>query len=236
MSTDLLKFPSGRSVGNCRNDAKRLARLENIPLHKALDRVAAANGLAQPWARAMILVGYGTTEQRSSADIITVDDIRAVMEKWPYLNHFGFYVSGYSKEPFRVKLKKDRESLLMAVDECNRAAHFLKHVEKRKTINPRAGSSYGLKHEVEFFCRSFQKTKESDSYVSNGSFICAALFLGFDVKPIDLGSPNVYFNMSSRSPIFEWRRLKDDSRNPYFNPKNAERLAELEVDLGLKSA
>lgn len=81
MSADLLKFPSGRSVGNCRNDAKRLARQENIPLHQALDCVAAANGLAHPWARAMTLVGDSTTEQRLSPDAITVDDIRAVMEK-----------------------------------------------------------------------------------------------------------------------------------------------------------
>jgi hypothetical protein len=51
--SDLMKFPSGRSVGNCRKDAKRLAKQEQIPLHAAFDRVANVNGISQPWARAL---------------------------------------------------------------------------------------------------------------------------------------------------------------------------------------
>lgn len=54
--SDLLKFPSGRSVGNCRKDAKRLARQEQIPLHVAFDRVADANGMPYPWARALSIL------------------------------------------------------------------------------------------------------------------------------------------------------------------------------------
>ncbi|MBC3810091.1 hypothetical protein [Undibacterium aquatile] len=236
MSTDLLKFPSGRSVGNCRNDAKRLARQENIPLHEALDRVAATNGVAQPWARAMTLVGDGVTGQRSSPDAITVDDIRAVMEKWPHLSHSGFEVSCRPNESYREVLAASRKQLLEAVDECNRAARFLKHIERRKTINLKAGSSYGLKHEVEYFCHSFPNAEYTNQYVANGSFICVALHLGFEVQPTHFGSPNVYFNISSRSPVFEWRRLKDRANGLYYYPKDVERLAELEVDLGLKSA
>jgi hypothetical protein len=50
---DLLHFPSGRSVGNCRKDAKRLSREKLIPLGQAQDTVAQNNGLAMPWGKAM---------------------------------------------------------------------------------------------------------------------------------------------------------------------------------------
>ncbi len=236
MSTDLSKFPSGRSVGNCRNDAKRLARQENIPLHEALDRVAATNGLAHPWARAMTLVGDGFTAHQTLPDAITVDDIRAVMEKWPYLNHYGFQVHCRPNESYREVLATNRERLLNAVDECKRAARFLKHVERRKTINQKAGSSYSLKHQVERFCRSFPNSEYTNQYVANGSFICVALHLGFEVQPAHLGSPNVYFNISSRSPVFEWRQLKNRANELFYYPKAAQRLAELEIYLGISSA
>jgi hypothetical protein len=54
--SDLWKFPSGRSVGNCLKDAKRLARQEQIPLNEALDRIANANGIPQQWARALSIL------------------------------------------------------------------------------------------------------------------------------------------------------------------------------------
>ncbi|WP_152446836.1 hypothetical protein [Janthinobacterium sp. HH01] len=54
--SDLFKFPSGRSVGNCRKDAKRLARQEQIPLHAAFDRISNANGMPYPWARALSIL------------------------------------------------------------------------------------------------------------------------------------------------------------------------------------
>ncbi len=49
-----MKFPSGRSVNRCRDDAKVLVKssktTENpVPLHIALDRIAAKNGIASPW-------------------------------------------------------------------------------------------------------------------------------------------------------------------------------------------
>ena len=53
--------------------------------------------------------------------------------------------------------------------------------------------SYSLKHMVERY---------AGEYVSNGQFICAAIFMGFDRLE---ASPNAYFNISNREIT---RRLK----------------------------
>ncbi|MDP3668279.1 MAG: hypothetical protein Q8R69_01110 [Telluria sp.] len=230
--SDLLKFPSGRSVGNCRKDAKRLARQDHIPLNEAQDRVAVANGGVHSWARAVSVLEDHHIAPRNSRAIMTVDDILAVMEKWPALNHFGFEISARSEKPYHIALAENRKLLVAAVDECNRAARFLMHAQKRKTINPRAGSSYGLKHQVEYFCRTHSSEHDSSDYVANGSFICAALHLGFEARATHIGGPNVHFNISSRSPIFEWRKLREQARGIYYDPKARQRLAELEVQLG----
>ncbi len=59
--------------------------------------------------------------------------------------------------------------------------------DRRKTINF-ACSSYGFKHVVE---------KAKDQYVSNGEFICAALYLGYEMKRLHKHTPNAYFNIRS---------------------------------------
>lgn len=67
--SDSWKFPSGRSVANCRKDAKRLARQEKIPLNEALDRIASANGILLPWARALsILEGQSRSSKHEKLD------------------------------------------------------------------------------------------------------------------------------------------------------------------------
>ncbi len=40
-----LRFPSGRPIESIKNDAKKLSKSEGIPLSKALDRLAAKNGM-----------------------------------------------------------------------------------------------------------------------------------------------------------------------------------------------
>ena len=52
----LLEPPFSRLVGDCRKDAKRLARQDHIPLNEALDRVAIANRGAHSWARAVSVI------------------------------------------------------------------------------------------------------------------------------------------------------------------------------------
>lgn len=107
--SDLLKFPSGRSVGNCRKDAKRLSRHDQISLSEAQDRVAIANGGLHSWAKSVSALESQDFVSGQSGSIMTTHDIRAVMEKWPMLNHFGFEVSARVKEPYHIALAENRE-------------------------------------------------------------------------------------------------------------------------------
>ncbi|WP_321324964.1 hypothetical protein [Thiomicrorhabdus sp.] len=53
MLPDTLKFPSGRTVKRLKQDAKALAKKEQIPLHVALDTVAEENGSLNGWKNAI---------------------------------------------------------------------------------------------------------------------------------------------------------------------------------------
>lgn len=53
INIERLKFPSGRSVGSARKDAKKLSRLEKITLTEALEKTASANGVDLPWDQAI---------------------------------------------------------------------------------------------------------------------------------------------------------------------------------------
>jgi hypothetical protein len=57
-------------------------------------------------------------------------------------------------------------------------------LDRRKTINT-STSSYGWKHRVE---------RDAKQYVSNGDFICGALYLKYSMKRMPR-SPNAYFNL-----------------------------------------
>jgi len=57
-------------------------------------------------------------------------------------------------------------------------------LDRRKTINTSRGS-YGWKHVVE---------RDTGQYVSNGDFICGALYLKYNMKRMH-HSPNAYFNL-----------------------------------------
>lgn len=49
-------FPSGRSVEQVRNDAKRLSKTESIPLAEALNRLSVINGIGPTWSASMALM------------------------------------------------------------------------------------------------------------------------------------------------------------------------------------
>ena len=57
-------------------------------------------------------------------------------------------------------------------------------LDRRKTINTSKGS-YGWKHLVE---------RHTKQYISNGDFICGALYLKYSMKRMP-NSPNAYFNI-----------------------------------------
>lgn len=142
---------------------------------------------------------------------MTQADIAKVMERELCLTHFGLGVYQQLSIPLTEQVKRfkiEREGLLLQTDECNKALRWLAHAIKRKTINPKR-SSYGLKHSVEHYMKSILNV--ANYYVANGSFICAALHAGFEMIQVRDSSPNAFFNISERSPILEWARLKQAS-------------------------
>lgn len=237
MAENRLYFPSGRSVHNCRKDAKRLAQQTNQPLARALDAIARTNGGAATWAKSLPLLKPRPATQPSASGpprLMTHADIQAVMNRHP-VTHFGYGPSSGSVKKtgsYELALRVGQEELMAHLDECNKALRFLAHVDKRKTDNPRVGTSYVLKHSATRYLRA-ALVPPVDTYVSNGALICAALHLGFVAKarPLD---PNVTFNMSSRSAVFAWERLRIRGLNPWgASPQSLARLAELEASLGV---
>lgn len=103
------------------------------------------------------------------------DVVIQVQAKHPALTQFGFGGSGDIR-PEAVKL-------------C--VEWLLKHdaFDRRKTINEHT-SSYSWKHIVERYY---------DSYIAEGEFICAALYLGYKMKKRNTASgrisPNAWFNI-----------------------------------------
>ena len=81
--------------------------------------------------------------------------------------------------------------------QISRCREFLRHCPRTKNINTNR-SSYGYKHLVENWLCLFLKKYYSDDekcpnfYISNGSFIVAAIGENFDTKRYD---PNMYFNI-----------------------------------------
>ena len=202
-------FPSGRTVADCRKDAKRLVRSTGISLSEAQRQVAVANGAPQGWDRAAPTL-LPSKPRSSLFPAMNQDDIRAILKSQPFLTRFGY---GPSTDAIReagslqAALVAGQKDLLSHVDECNKALRFLQYVDKRKTNNRRVGSSYSLKHQAEHYLRHVESQRPDIPYVSNGAFICAALYCGFTMKAMTDPGPNVTFNMSSRSPVFEWQRI-----------------------------
>ena len=165
---------------------------------------------------------------------MTLPDIRAAIERCPLLTYHGYGVSPDDVRhhgTHRAALEAGQRELLGHLDECNKALRFLSHVRKRKSINDAAGSSYGLKHAVEYFLNRLKNPPEN-RYVANGAFFCAAIHAGFDYRSYR-GSPNPHFNMSMRSPAFEWRDIDSRRGNLINHPKLQRRYLELCESLGV---
>jgi hypothetical protein len=226
------RFPSGRTVGRCRQDAKTLARAEGIPLHHALDRIAAHNGLAMPWPLAMNQLNSSSTPPAAAGLVpMTLADIQRVLDREPHLSRYGIGLAWFGKKTMDerwAEFNKWRAEMLTddTLAECNRVHRYLAHVNAIKSFGA-GGSSYGLKHAVERYTRALSNS--GDKYVSNGAFICAALHNDFKMR-LRGTSPNPVFNMSARSPAFLWERLASRGR---IAPKEFEQLQQIEAQLGI---
>ena len=104
-------------------------------------------------------------------------DLNKVMDNHPDLTAHGFG----SLNP--VEFKNFRQQLKNSLREFQSCCVYLSLCKKSKRMY-KLLSSYGLKSRVEFM----------NGYVSNGSFIAAALHCGFSVSRIP-NSPNAYFDI-----------------------------------------
>ena len=225
--TALLCFPnSGLTINRAKKRAKEAVK---AGLHQTLtdaQNAIAHKEMGLPWAKAI-------DKLKSASLFMTRNDIQMVMKDIPELTHFGFGAYRDRGTTYIEHLKKieyNKQALLNALDECNRACMYLQHLEKRKTIN-RNSSSYGLKHEVEYY---LQKVESVDNpYVANGSFICAAHFMGFTVKRLSSDKPNACINYSKTSPIIKWKKLSKGTMTFTAKSNPIRELDELEKRLGL---
>ncbi len=75
-----LKFPNGRSVRRLKQDAKKLSKVKNIPLHQALDITATNNGISGGWNIAMIQLKLKSKAINSVAGVVngSLGDVTSV--------------------------------------------------------------------------------------------------------------------------------------------------------------
>jgi len=111
-------------------------------------------------------------------------DLRRLMQEHPQLCDYGIVALGFLDA---VSFAKSRADLIASAELVGRVLHLLESAPR--TITPTIGS-YGLKHTVERFLRT---------YVSNGALISAALLLQIPVKPMP---PNAQLGIGRR-----WLRL-----------------------------
>lgn len=226
-------FPSGRSVGNCRKDAKALARDGGLPLHAALDAVAARNGGGDCWAERAKALSEPRPAQGPVSAGVSRADIAAVLEQHPILSSHGiglvrqFLPAGVTGAE---ELKRARDELLERADQVDMCLQFLAFTGKRKTINF-STNSYGFKHKVEYFQRR-HVDRPLIPYVSNGAFICAAIMAGFNFHAEFGREPNVFLNISQKGVFFEWHKLDWQSQGG-LTVQEWQRFVALSNEMGL---
>lgn len=129
-------------------------------------------------------------------DIISTSEtarkLAIVMNRIPDLSDFGFGI--YNMEKMNransaIKLAEERAILLGKHEVVEQTKLWiLKNIEPIRTINYKR-SSYSLKHMAE---------RSMKVYITNGTFIAAAILAGFDFKVASEGA-NAFFAMSEKS-------------------------------------
>lgn len=222
-----LSFPSGLTVKRARSRAKEAKASGKYKSNTDALNAIAIEETGLPWAKAIdqLYVDYLNPIEK----FMTLDNIKKIVNKHTHLSDFGMEqldFSGMTEHERALSHKHDRNALTTNLKECNKACMFLKHLDKRGSINNES-SSYGLKHVAEHYLEALG-TLESP-YVSNGALICAAHYMGFQVKTFK-NNPNVCINFSSRSPVLQWHSIRSKAN---YDVDAARKLRKLESQLGL---
>jgi hypothetical protein len=126
-------------------------------------------------------------------------DMDRVLEHEPLLSDNGFkQLRGRrSQAEHEAQFIQWREDMRTprSLGQLMAARGWLRRFGKIRALN-RRGTSYGLKHCAE----------DDIGYVTNGCFIAAAIAEGFNVRRVESGSPNAWFNISAEA----WRHVERD--------------------------
>lgn len=206
--SDLLRFPSGRSVRNCRGDVERMLKspLHESKLNQCLDEVAVANGVPQGWSYAQRhLLDEAVHRTAASSAQISQQQLAQLARKHPKLTRFGIGVWGdlvsLWGKPYAEIVTAENADLSACIIECRLALAYVNLLQPQRALNRRATRhSYELKHLAE---RALGKFMEYP-YVSNGAFIAAAIFRGFLPEHVSKRSLSVYLNIDEASPVLHW--------------------------------
>lgn len=109
-------------------------------------------------------------------------ELNKLLEEHPLLTS-----NGYLCDRNDDRYEQNREYLRNALGEVETCISWLLQCNKSSTMHP--VSSYGLKHRVERYY---------DTYVTNGAFIAAVLYLGIKYRIIDY--PNIAVWISKKTP------------------------------------
>lgn len=218
---NLLKFPSGRAVGNIKKDAKRLRNETGKTLNECLDILAKANGGSLPtWSENLAALVPSTALKRKTCHSeMTMDDLLALSQKYPAISQYGMGISNLRIErdlqvfhdPAKESVdefidgivKKERDSVWSMLGNCNKALVFIDQLKKQPAINKDpALKSYELKHIAENVFADLGYHQ----HFHHGAFLFAALHRGFSSERCDPDSLSLFFNISPESPILKWGR------------------------------
>jgi hypothetical protein len=114
------------------------------------------------------------------------------LSKYQNLNSAGFFWPGEKNYLVKLKANQGKEAKqIFNLQEIAACCDFLKRLTPGKKFY--AGTSYGFKHQVEHW---IEARGGPHLYIGNGSFIAAAVGLGFKSQPCGINSE---FNISAIS-------------------------------------
>lgn len=207
---DTLKFPSGRTVANIKNDAKKEQKQTGEKLIQILNQRArmemANRDLTQinpdmTWTKSLKAIkrvsAYRTKENTNK---MTESDLAALIKAHPQITQYGIMHLTPEEKDLPEYLTKiplgeftKEQNVLMAspgtLKTINRALSFFDAVEPFDSINFKTSRhSYELKH----LASNYISTRDKDGYMSHGEFILAALFREHFIQSHNKKSPPVY--------------------------------------------
>ena len=154
------------------------------------------------------LPNYNDLRYEDFPDLVTskeraVSLLEEAKKRIPKLTHFGIGIFGergevkkQGAEAVSSTIAEMRSKWADYMHEVAACVDWLDTANRIKSLNKRH-SSYGYKHLVQSWCQSrVERGEVVPTYIANGSFIAAAVGMGFSFEP---EGPNAYFNISEKS-------------------------------------